>query len=70
MNSDYSDYKNVESIPAGACHRFVFCGNIVEGGHENGGEMCNECIDQVRNSGRGHDIPEQLDEEGREMVVV
>ena len=60
MKTDYSNYGNIESIPAGACWRYWDCGNIVEGGKENGAEMCNECLDWVRSGGRGHDVEETL----------
>lgn len=57
MNSDYSDYKGVNSIPSGACHRYIFCGNTVPGENKTKNEMCDECLSELRAAGRGHDAP-------------
>jgi len=47
---------NKVSVPAGACYHFWKCGNVTPGGKESNNEMCDECLDDVRDQGHGIEI--------------
>ena len=41
---------DVDAAPEGACARYEICGNVVPGR----GQMCGECLDEVRAADREH----------------
>lgn len=43
--------------PNGACVNWDDCGNLSAGGEKANNEICDSCLDESRNRGRGHDLP-------------
>lgn len=58
MKTDYSKYPNIEKVPAGACKRYWDCGNITPGKEKTSNELCNECIDWMRDQDSEYNVSE------------
>jgi len=49
--------------PEARCVNFADCGNETPGGEEAGNMMCDDCLDEARAAGAGHDLGVDEDDE-------